>query len=271
MMAQSSKQSPPSMTLKGVELPGIAAVGTERPWAWLAAGWTDLWKVPGIGLTYGLVFTALAAIMVLGLTYLGLQAMILSLCGGFLLVGPFLAVGLYDVSRKLEAGKRPRLSESVTAMARAEGQLSFLGVILLILYLVWVEAALILFMLFMGPVALPPIEQFIPTLLYTSNGLGLLIVGTTVGAILAAIVFAISAVSIPLLLTTRIDAVTAMLTSIATCRKNIAPMTLWAILIAGIMALAILTIGLGFIIAFPLIGHATWHAFRELVPEPAIH
>jgi uncharacterized membrane protein len=113
----------------------------------------------------------------------------------------------------------------------------------------------------------PPASEFVPTLLFTPHGLGLLVTGTIVGAVIAFIVFAISAISVPLLMTQRIDAVTAMAASVAAVRLNPKAMMLWAALIAGLMALGIATIFAGLVVVFPLIGHATWHAYRDLAKD----
>ena len=107
-----------------------------------------------------------------------------------------------------------------------------------------------------------------PTLLFTPHGLGLLVAGTAVGGVLAATVFAISVISVPLLMTRRVDAVTAIAASLAAVVLNPKPMALWAGLIAGFMALGIATLYVGLIVVFPLIGHATWHAYRDLVRVP---
>ena len=124
-------------------------------------------------------------------------------------------------------------------------------------------------MLFMGTRGLPPPSEFVPTLLFTPHRLGLLIFGTLVGGTLAMTVFAISAISVPLMTTQRVDAVTAMAASVDAIIRNPKPMALWAVLIAASMALGLATLSLGVIVAFPLIGHATWHAYRSLVSEPS--
>jgi uncharacterized membrane protein len=107
----------------------------------------------------------------------------------------------------------------------------------------------------------------VPTLLFTPHGLGLLVAGTVVGSILAAGVFAISVISVPLLMTRRTDAITAIRASLVAVAMNPKPLALWAALIAGFMALGIATLYAGLVVAFPLIGHATWHAYRDLVRE----
>ena len=135
----------------------------------------------------------------------------------------------------------------------------------MLVYLAWVEIAFLLFMLFFGPQPMPPLDVFVSNLLLTPRGLGLLIVGTGVGIVLATIVFAISAIAGPLLMTEPVDVVTAATISVGACRKNPKAMALWAALIAGAMVLGFVTLFVGLVIMFPLIGHATWHAFRDLL------
>jgi uncharacterized membrane protein len=252
-------------TIAGVT---VEQVAFDAPWNWLARGWRDLWTVPRVSLTYGVVFAALSMGLTLGLMASGLASLVLALGGGFLLIGPIAAVGLYEASRRLESGQSAGLRDGLRAGVHARGQLGFFGAILAFVYFVWVQVAFLLFMLFMGSKPLPPATEFVPTLLFTAHGLGLLVAGTMVGGALAFLVFAISAVSVPLLMTRPLDAVTAMAASLAAVIANPKPMALWAALIAGFMALGIATLFVGLVIAFPLIGHATWHAFRDLVRRP---
>jgi uncharacterized membrane protein len=148
-----------------------------------------------------------------------------------------------------------------------------MGVALMIAYLAWVELALVLLVLFLGGGGLPPPEAFVSALLFTPQGLGLLVTGTIVGGLLALLVYAATAVSIPLLMTRDVDVVTAVSTSLSAVVTNPKPMLLWAALIAAMIGVGIATFLLGLIVAFPLIGHATWHAYREVVcveEEPEI-
>jgi uncharacterized membrane protein len=117
----------------------------------------------------------------------------------------------------------------------------------------------------MGPQPMPPIDVFASNLLLTPRGWGLLIVGTAIGVALATLVFTISAIAVPLLMVERIDAVTAGTISFEACRKNPMAMALWAALISGLMLLGFVTLFLGLVITFPLIGHATWHSYRDLL------
>jgi uncharacterized membrane protein len=246
----------------------VEHVPFDAPWNWLAAGWRDMWAVPHISLAYGVVFALLSVGLTLGLFVTGMQSLVMALAGGFLLIGPIAAVGLYETSRQLEAGQSVVPGEVVRAGLRAPGQLGFFGAILAFLFVVWLQLAFLLFMLFLGSSGLPPPSEFVPTLLFTTRGLGLLVTGTAVGSVLAAIAFAISAISVPLLMSRRADAVTAIAASLAAVVLNPKPMALWAGLIAGFMALGIATLYVGLIIIFPLIGHATWHAYRDIVRAP---
>lgn len=259
-MAPSSR--PASVPASGVM---IERVAFDAPWAWLAAGWRDLWAAPRISLTYGALFSAMSMGLTLALAAGGLEALVLSLAGGFLFIGPIAAIGLYETSRRLKAGERVSLRIITTSVFRAPGQFGFFGAILAFAYFVWMQLALLMLMLFLGSRPLPPASEFIPTLLFTPHGLGLLVSGTVVGGMLAFVVFAISAISVPLLMTRPMDAVSAIAASVAAVRLNPAVMTLWAALIAGLMAFGMVTLFVGLVIAFPLVGHATWHACDDLM------
>lgn len=249
-----------------------SAVVTEKiafdaPWTWLAAGWHDMWCAPQISLLYGSVFTALSVLLTLGLFATGMESLTLALAGGFMLIGPIAAVGLYETSRRLESGLSVRFSEVLTQGLRARGQLGFFGAILAFAYFAWLQLAFLLFMLFFGTNPLPPAQDFVATILFSAHGLGLLTVGTIVGGMLAALIYSISVISVPLLMTRRIDAVSAMVTSVAAVRQNPKPMLLWAVLIALFVSAGLTSLFVGLMFAFPLIGHGTWHAFRDLVRE----
>ena len=243
----------------------INRVAFDAPWDWLAHGWRDLWSMPSASLTYGGLFAIGAALLSWGATQAGAQSIILALAGGFLLIGPLVAVGFYEASRRLATGQTVGLGDMLAAPLRARGQLPFMGVVLLLIFMVWMQLAFLLFMLFSGANAIPPASEFVSMLFFTPSGVGLLFVGTAVGAALAALVFAVAAISVPLLMVKDVDVATAIGTSFKAVIANPQPMMLWAALIAGFMALGVATLFIGLIVAFPLVGHATWHAFRQLV------
>jgi uncharacterized membrane protein len=245
----------------------IRKVDLEAPWRWLAAGWVDLLAMPHISLTYGAVFTALAAGFWLGLASFGWQSLMLALAGGFLLIGPVLAVGLYEASRRRQMGIAVRLGDVTAAGFRAPRQLALLGLALLLIYVAWMRTAILMFMLFFSDGPFPPIEEFVPRLLFTWQGVTLLAAGTMIGAALAALVFSISVVSAPMLMERPVGVAAAIAASVRAVRLNLQPMALWAVLIAAFVALGLATLCLGLIVIFPLIGHATWHAYRDVVGE----
>lgn len=240
----------------------------DRPWTWLASGWRDMWQAPTVSLTYGIMAAVLGLVLAFGLGTVGLESLVPVLAGGFLLIGPLVAAGLYDTSRVLAAGGKPTFAGSIGAGLGAAGRLGLLAALLMVFYLIWVRVAVLLVALFLGTGSVPPAREFMSTLLFTPHGLGLLIVGTAVGAVFAAVVFSLSVISIPMLMERRVDAFTAMAMSAAAVLRNPKPMALWAALIAGFIALGIASIGAGLIFAFPLIGHATWHAYRDAVAGP---
>ncbi len=259
----------PAMMSHGLaQVPDVRRVAFDAPWNWLGAGWRDLWSAPQISLAYGAAFTLAAYALVTGLLRSDALPLLLPLAGGFLLLGPLLAVGLYEVSRRRETGTVATFADVLHAGKGSRGQLALFGLLLLLINFAWMLVAFLLFMLFFGNAAFPPIEEFIPTLLFTAHGLSLIVIGTAAGAVLAAITYAVSAIAVPMLLDRRIDAVTAAIMSVRAVRLNLPAMLLWAALILALSAAGLVVLFVGLAVTFPLIGHATWHAYRELTGTP---
>jgi uncharacterized membrane protein len=256
-----------SSTAAGRQL-ALRRVPSEAPWTWLAAGWRDLKRARWISLGYGLAFALASAAITLGLWVTDSIQTLPAVAAGFMLVGPLLAIGLFEISRRLEAGAPISFQAAVLSIARSPVQIGFLGVLLMIFLLFWMRLAFLLFALFLGTGTLPPPDAFVSQLLFTPEGLGLLIVGTSAGAVLAFAAYAISVVSVPLLLDRDVDAMTAIIASLKSVRLNWKPLLLWAWLIALITFAGLVTCYVGLIFTFPLIGHASWHAYRDLV-QPA--
>ncbi len=242
-------------------------IPVDAPWGWLAAGWRDMWRMPEISLVYGAGFALAAALLCWGLYSFDALSLCLPLAGGFMLIGPLMAVGLYDASRRLAANKPVRLIEVILAGFAARGQLALLGAVLFLILIVWLQLAFGLLLLFLGTAGLPSINDFAQLLLMTPRGLGLLITGSLVGGVIAAFVFAATAVAVPMLLVAQTDALTAARASMAAVLRNPKPMALWASLIVVIMAAGFATLLVGLVVAFPLIGHATWHAYADIYGE----
>jgi uncharacterized membrane protein len=245
----------------------IRKVAVDAPWAWLDAGWEDLWAAPRISLAYGAVFAVFAYVAALELTRFDALSLLLPLAFGFLLMGPVFAAGLYQISRLRERGEPITFRGVVRAEWAGKSQLASFGMLLFLFYFFWMNTALLLFMLFFGRAGFPPVDQFFSALLNTDHGLGLLLTGTVAGAVFAAAAFSISVIAVPLMFDRKVDAVTAMMASARAVWKNLPAMALWAGLIVLMTFIGLLLLFAGLAIAFPLIGHASWHAYKELASE----
>lgn len=245
-------------------LPAIRTVGTDRPWEWLAQGWRDLCAAPLISAAYGLLAVASSYLLLAGLAGGGLHFLILPMAAGFMLVGPLFAVGLYETSRRLSRGEPATLGTVIGAYRRNGAQIAGIGVALLVVFIAWVRLALLLFMLFfsMEP---PPLDLLVERIFFSDVTLPFLFTGTLFGAVMAAAVFSISVVAIPMLLDRETDVFTAMATSIKAVRENPRSMLVWAALIALFTAAGLATAFIGLAIAFPLIGYASWHCYKDTV------
>ena len=246
----------------------VRRIDVERPWRWLAAGWRDFMAAPQVSLAYGALFVIGGLVLTAALWSLDWLYLALPLGAGFLLVAPVLATGLYEVSRQLEAGRRPRFSDAVQAWRARPGSLAVMGLVLMLFFLAWIRIAFLIFALFFG-LETPNWAMFIETIFFSAKGVPFLMVGTAVGAVLAAIAFAISAVSIPLILDRDVGAFTAMATSVSAVLTNWRVMVGWAALIALLGAAGLASFYVGLAVTLPLIGHASWHAYRDLVLSTA--
>lgn len=256
--------NPGSTTAPAAAWPEIRHVSVDRPWEWLAKGWRDFMRQPGIGLAYGLLIVALGYVLIFTAWQFERQYLVLPLAAGFMLVAPILAVGLYEISRRIEAGQPVSFAAAIGAFKRNADQIAYLGFILMFCHLVWVRVATLLFALFFEN-AMPSTEGLMQLLLTSRNALPFLAVGTAIGFAFACVVFAVAAVSIPMLLDRDTHALAAAITSLRAVSENWKPMALWAALIVIFTAIGIATALIGLAVTMPLIGHATWHAYRDLI------
>ena len=232
--------------------------------SWLGEGWRDLWRKPAPSLLYGLAVFAVSAAIVWGLFRLGLDYILFPALAGFMVMGPLLAIGLYQKSRAIELGESVSLSRMIFVEAASGGQVWYTGAILSLLMLVWMRAAVIIYALFFGLRPFPGLHEVTAMLFGTPVGWAMLLVGTVVGGLFAAFSFAISAFAIPMLLDERVDAFTAMGTSISMVWNNLPVMLAWGAIVLVLFLVAVATGLLGLIVVFPLLGHATWHSYRAL-------
>jgi uncharacterized membrane protein len=231
---------------------------------WLGAGWRDLTVQPFVSLVYGALVFLVSVVVVVGLFKFDLDYILFPAFAGFMVVGPVLAVGLYEKSRRIAAGEPIGLARIIFVKPRSGGQILFTGVLLCLLMLVWMRAAVIIYALFFGLVPFPGLSHIVPMLFTTPTGWAMLLVGGAVGGLFAAFSFAISAFSIPMLLNERLDALTAMGTSMALVWHNLPAMLTWGAIVLGLFLISLATGLVGLIVVFPILGHGTWHAYRTM-------
>lgn len=243
-------------------LAAIARVPLGAPFTWLAKGLTDLYAAPAPSLFYGLAFALMgwAIVFFYGHAY----SLTVALMGGFMLLGPGLAMGLYGLSRQREAGQKPRLQPSLTIWRANLSNLGIFALVTGVVFLIWARASMVVFAVFYSS-GLPTADDFFRELLAFENA-EFVIAYLVIGSGFATLIFSISVVAVPLMLDRDKDAISAMLLSLATVAKNPLPMLVWAGLIVILAGIGFATAFTGLIVTIPVLGHATWHAYRALVP-----
>lgn len=254
-----------AVTVFGGPIPKIQRIEMDRPWYWLTCGWRDLRQAPGVSVTYGLFFAIVGFLLLGALWYFDFFYLVLPLSAGFMLMGPLVAVGFYEISRRLAANETPTLAQAAAGITRNTSQIALMGVGLMIFLLAWIRLATLIFALFFSTRGVS-LDNFMAEVFFQPESVPFLIVGVGVGAVLAALVFAISAISIPMLLDRpEINVATAIAASVQSVRMNLAPMALWAALIVLFAGAGLVAGYIGLAVTMPIVGHATWYAYRDLV------
>ena len=238
-------------------------VPVTAPFRWIIRGFGDFTSCPVPSLFYGFCFAGMGLLMTFVFEHAYEYAM--AVTSGFLLLGPFLAMGLYEISRRHELGQSCSLTPTLTVWKRNAGNIGIFAVVLGIVFIVWARASLVIFALFYTT-EMPNLSGFLKQLLVVEN-LQFLAIYSGVGLVFATVAFAFSVASLPLMLDRNQDAVSSMLGSVGALLKNPAAMIVWAMLIVGLTVVGFMTFHLGLVILMPLVGHATWHAYRDII-EP---
>jgi uncharacterized membrane protein len=235
----------------------------------LGKGLRDFQAMPIYGLAFGALDAAGGIVIMLSITALGLTYLAYPLAAGFALIGPFVAAGLYEVSRQRELGRSPSVAGMCTAIRR-HSEIGWMAFVTLFIFVLWMYQIRFLMALFFGlNASFTTLQQFLTVVLTTSQGLLFLLVGNAIGIALSLILFSLTVVSFPLLLDRDdVDFVTAMITSVRSVVSNPLPMLGWALTIVVLLILSALPFFLGLLVTVPILGHATWHVYRRVIAAP---
>lgn len=249
---------------RAVDTPRVRNVGLSAPLRWLAAGAADLRRSAPVSLAQGVGFAAFGFVA----TALAWDRphLVTALASGFFLVAPILALGFYEISRRLSLGEAPGYRDAWRAGSRNPESIGLFGLALALMIIAWERMSAILFGLFFGG-SLPDAQSLLDTVLFSGGHVGFLAAYVGVGAVFAAVAFALAVVTVPMLIDWNVDVVTAMMTSMKAVAANPLPMLLWAALIVVLVAVGIATLFVGLVITLPVVAHASWHAYRGLVEQ----
>lgn len=257
----SSLQAPPAAPLPPAQVVDYLSMGDLA--RVLGAGWRDFLAMPQFGLFFGGIYVLTG--LFIGYVALtgGELAWLIPAIAGFPLVAPFIAVGLYEASRRREAGE-PLSWRGVLGALKGHGddQILSMGVIVFVAFSFWMIVAHAIFAIFMAESGLggESLAAFL-----TPAGLGMLAVGSVVGGIMALAFYAMTVISLPMLVDRKVDFLTAIIASFKVMRSNLAIMLLWAMVIAALLFVAMIPAFLGLLVVLPVLGHATWHLYRCVV------
>ena len=232
-----------------------------QPWQWLVLGTRDVMRAPWIALFYGLCFWGMA--LLLGWVFRASPEYVMSMASGCLLVGPFLAMGLYEVSHRLEQGQQPQLGASLDCWSGHLQSMGMLVMVLMVLEMLWGRAAMVVFAISFDT-GMPTTASILQTVMRPENWEFLLIY-TLVGGVFAALVFGFTVVALPTILDRDSDALTACITSMRVVGLNMGVMLWWAVIITALVAASMLLYGAGLVVVGPVLGCASWHAYRASV------
>jgi uncharacterized membrane protein len=257
------------MSISGKADPVVRRIAAADIAEALSEGLRDFQAMPLYGLAFGAFYAAGGIAIVLCLTAFGLVYLAYPLAAGFAMIGPFVATGLYEVSRRREAGQ-PVSVAAIWATVRTRGEIGWMAFVTLFVFVIWMYQVRLLIALLLGlNASFSSLREFITVVLTTNEGLLFLAIGNAVGAALSLILFSLTVVSFPLLLDRDVDFVTAMVTSVRAVVTSPLPMIGWAALIVVLLAVSAMPYFLGLVVTLPVLGHTTWHLYRRIIaPVP---
>ncbi|ADZ72069.1 DUF2189 domain-containing protein [Polymorphum gilvum] len=251
--------------------PVVNAIGITDIVDALAAGLRDFRRAPQFGLFFGAIYAGGGLLIILTASAFQMSYLSYPLAAGFALIGPFIAVGLYEVSRRLEAGETLSWPSVLGVVWAQRGrEISWMAFVVLFVLIMWMYQVRLLLALFLGFQSFATFGEFVSEVVSTPEGLMFLLVGHVVGAILSVILFSLTVISFPLLMDRDRDFITAMITSVRAVVTSPLPMVGWAIVVTVTLIISMMPAFMGLLVTLPVLGHTTWHLYRRCVaPEPA--
>lgn len=247
-------------------MPAVNALAADDIRAALAQGWSDFRRAPWFGLFFAGVYVIGGLLIVQSLFVWDMPWMIYPVAIGFPLIGPFAAVGLYEVSRRLAAGEPLSWAEILSVIRlQSKRELAFMAFVVLFIFWIWMYQVRLLIALVLGRMSFSTLERFTEVVLTTSEGWLFLAIGHVIGAVLALVLFSVTVISIPMLLERNVDFVTAMITSIKTVVASPVVMLGWGVIVTLLVIAAMIPAFLGLLVVLPVLGHATWHIYKKAV------
>ena len=249
-------------------LPEVRAIKISDLRESLALGWQDFRSAPQFGLFFGAVYALGGIILISSVVWLDIAWLAYPLVVGFALIGPFVATGLYEVSRKLEQQAPLNWADILGVIwNQHRRELGWMAFVMLFIFWVWMYQVRTLIAVFFGFQGFATLSGFIEAVFTTSNGLVFLTVGHLVGAVISLVLFSLTVVSCPLLLERDIDIVTALITSVRSVIAAPIVMLSWGVFVVLAILLSAIPAFIGLIVVLPILGHATWHLYRRIVVD----
>ena len=276
-MATSYQGNVTSLTQSGQDAasaPVIRTIGLSDLHRALQLGWEDFKAVPSHAIILCVIYPILGLVLARAVLGYSVLPLLFPLAAGFALLGPFAALGLYELSYRRENGEDAPSATAALDVLRSPsfGGMLGLGALLLALFVTWVATAQAIYTMAFGYEGTTSVSDFVTRVLTTPQGMWLIIVGCGTGFLFALVALCISVVSFPLMLDRHASAGEAMVTSLRAVARNPVPMAAWGLIVAALLVLGTLPVFLGLAIVIPLLGHATWHLYRETIaPDPMAH
>lgn len=253
-------------TQRVTTMPSVRAMTVDDLRACFAQGWSDFRAAPLFGLFFGGIYALGGLLIIQSLFVWDMSWMIYPVAIGFPLIGPFAAVGLYEVSRRLQAGE-PLAWNEILSVIRFQGgrEMSWMAFVILFIFWMWMYQVRLLVALFLGRLSFTSLDRFVEIVTTTGEGIAFLMVGHVVGAVLSLILFSITVCSIPMLLERNVDFVTAMITSVKVVLASPVVMLGWGVVVTLLVIAAMVPAFLGLLVVLPVLGHTTWHIYKRAV------